>query len=601
MVARRTSLDPAKLAVIANRMDAIIREMSNTLLRSGRSAVLSTARDFSCSLVTGDNRLLATADGLPVHVFGSHLQTTTMTDLHDDLAPGDAFLHNDPYNGNTHSADHTILVPVFFGDRHLFTAVAKAHQADIGNSFPTTYMAMAKDVYEEGALVFQATRIQRDYKDVADIIRMCRARIRVPDQWYGDYLACVGAARIGERRLIELTEKYGVETIEAFIEEWFDYSERRIDHALKQLTSGTYEATTAHDPLPGIREESFPIHVKVEVDAEAGRVAIDLTQNMDCVEAGINMTRATSVNSAATGLFNVLESDLPHNHGTFRRIDVALREGCITGYPVHPASASMATTNMADRVINATQRALSRTAKVGLAEGGACMGVGAPVIGGVDPRRNNTPYVNQVIIGVNGGPASSVADGWLTYTLPVTGGLVLRDSVEVDEHKYPIAFDHLAILTDSGGPGEYRGGATVRLAYGPRFGPMTVATMADCRINPAQGGEGGGAGQASSVGLLDVATGEVREAPAFGQFVVEPGTYLTGVDAGGGGYGLPTKRDPEAVLDDVLEGWVSRQQAEDVYKVYFTGDIGDESLAVDTDKTNAARAAATEGTAAAKP
>ena len=223
-------IESALLAVIANRFDCICREMTNTLLRSGRSAVLNMARDFSCSLVTGDNQLLAAAEGLPVHVFGSQFLTQAMCDLHADLAEGDAFLHNDVYLGNTHSADHTILVPVFVDGEHLFTACAKAHQADCGNSLPSTYMPFAGDLYEEGALNFPCVRIQRSYQDVDDIIRMCRRRIRVPDQWYGDYLAELGAARIAERRLKELVAKYGRDLMQQFIAEWFDYSERRMIH-----------------------------------------------------------------------------------------------------------------------------------------------------------------------------------------------------------------------------------------------------------------------------------------------------------------------------------------------------------------------------------
>ncbi len=159
-----SGFDPVPLAVIANRLDSIVREMENTLLRTGRSAVLNMARDFSCALITADNRLLASAEGLPVHVIGMEFLAEAVTDLHDDLTEGDAFLHNDPYLGNTHPADHVILVPVFWEGRHVFTAAAKAHQADCGNAQPTTYMPYARDVYEEGSLIFPAVRVQRDYR-----------------------------------------------------------------------------------------------------------------------------------------------------------------------------------------------------------------------------------------------------------------------------------------------------------------------------------------------------------------------------------------------------------------------------------------------------
>ena len=109
-----TSFDPVLLAVLGNRLDTIVREMENTLLRTGRSAVLNMARDFSCALITGDNQLLASAEGLPVHVIGMEFLAEAMTELHDDIVEGDAFLHNDPYLGNTHPADHVILVPVFW-------------------------------------------------------------------------------------------------------------------------------------------------------------------------------------------------------------------------------------------------------------------------------------------------------------------------------------------------------------------------------------------------------------------------------------------------------------------------------------------------------
>src|SRR4029079_9826216 len=132
------SLDPVLLAAMSHSRHAIALEMETTRLRSGRSAVLNQARDFSCALITGDARLLASAEGLPVHVIGMEFLAQAVTDLHDDIADGDAFLHNDPYLGNTHPADHVILVPIIWEGVHLFTAAAKAHQADCGNSQPTT-------------------------------------------------------------------------------------------------------------------------------------------------------------------------------------------------------------------------------------------------------------------------------------------------------------------------------------------------------------------------------------------------------------------------------------------------------------------------------
>src|SRR5882757_383092 len=349
-----TAVDMVQLAVIANRLDSIVREMENTLLRSGRSAILNMARDFSCSVITGDNRLLSTAEGLPVHVIGTEKLGAATCELHDDLADGDAFVHNDPDLGNTHAADHTSVVPVFVDGRHLFTAAAKAHQADTGNSAPTTYMPYARDVYEEGTLIFPAVRVQRDRTDVADIIRMCRRRIRVPEQWYGDYLAMVGSARIGEARLKELCARYGVDTIQSFIEEWFDYSERKMAAAIAQLEERTVTGTGCHDPLDPVLPDGIPLRVTISVKPAHGRIELDLRENIDCVEAGLNESETCAVNNVMTGLLNGLDPDIPRNSGSFRRITVLLRDGSVVGVPTFPHSTSVATTNVGERLVMIT-------------------------------------------------------------------------------------------------------------------------------------------------------------------------------------------------------------------------------------------------------
>lgn len=583
-----TGFDPVLLAVIANRFEAIVREMTNTLLRSGRSAVLSMARDFSCSITTADNQLLSSAEGLPVHVFGSHLQTQAMCDLHPNLSEGDAFLHNDPYLGNTHSADHTILVPVFAEGQHLFTAVAKAHQADCGNSQPTTYMPFSTDLYEEGALNFPCVRVQKDYQDVEDIIRMCRRRIRVPDQWYGDYLAALGSARIGERRLKELVKQYGLAKIEAFVREWFDYSERRMTHALKKLPSGKLIGEGAHDPFPAV-PDGIPIKVEVTIDSEEGNVEIDLRDNIDCIPAGLNESEACAINNVVTGVFNCVDPDVPHNSGSFRRITVHLRENCVVGIPKHPTCCSMATTNVADRLVNITQAAFADIGEgSGLAQGGGAMGVGFAVVSGSDWRREGAPYVNQLILGNNGGPASPTCDGWVTWALPVCAGLLYRDSVEVDEQKYPIHVRSMRLVADTGGAGRFRGAPAGEVTYGPKHDPMMAIHPIDGHVNPPQGVRGGAGGTAASAEKI-VADGSREPLPPIGAVALQPGEWIVGIDCGGGGYGDPLERDPERVRHDVHEGWVSLDAARDVYGVAFTGSIEDDSLAVDSEATASLR------------
>jgi N-methylhydantoinase B/oxoprolinase/acetone carboxylase alpha subunit len=581
-----SSFDPVALAVIANRLDSIVREMENTLLRTGRSAVLNMARDFSCAIITGDNRLLASAEGLPVHVIGMEFLAEAVTELHPELAEGDAFLHNDPYLGNTHPADHVILVPVFWEGRHLFTAAAKAHQADCGNAQPTTYMPYARDVYEEGSLIFPAVRVQRDYRDIDDIIRMCRRRIRVPDQWYGDYLAMVGAARIGEARLKELCAKYGPATLADFVEEWFDYSER-LAHVISTMPRGTIVGYGTHDPF-GPAPDGIPIRVKISIDPDAGTIEADLTENIDCLPAGVNESRTCALNNCLTGIFNSIDPDIPHNAGTFRRVRVNLRENCVVGIPRFPHSCSVATTNVGERLVVTTQRTIADAWDgYGLAEGACGIGPAFAVVSGRDWRKDDA-YVNQKFLGSQGGPAGPEHDGWVTYGNAVTNGLMFRDSVEIDEQKYPIRIHEIRVRLDSEGAGRRRGAPGTRVTFGPKHDPMTAAYVTDGYHHPPQGTQGGGAA-APSIAFRVSVDGVESELEPIAQVVLEPGELLGHLLSGGGGYDHPHEREPERVREDVLARFVSTQRARDVYGVAFTSEAPDESLQVDSRETNRLR------------
>ena len=358
----------ARMSILSSRLETIARKMAHTLHRTGRSGLINTARDLSCCIVTARHELLAEAESLPSHVLvGPNLMSEWMVKCHPRLHRGDAFLHNSPYHGNSHAADHTILVPVIDeAGIHRFTVFAKAHQADIGNSHPTSYTGAARDVYEEGALIFPAVQVQRDYADIEDIIRMCRLRIRVPEQWWGDYQALIGA-----RELLALGAEVGWDTLEAHAREWFDYSERRMKAAIGRLPSGTGTRVSVHDPFPGTPAEGVPIKVVLKVDAEEGRIEVDLRDNPDCLPNGMNVTQANACSAVMIGIFSSLDEVVPRNAGSYRRITIHLRENCCVGIPRHPASCSLSTTNLASRIGNATQSAMAELSDgFGLAESG---------------------------------------------------------------------------------------------------------------------------------------------------------------------------------------------------------------------------------------
>lgn len=578
----RSSFDPFLTAIIANRIDSIIREMTNAMLRSARSAVINSARDFSCSIVTDDNRLLASAEGLPIHIFGSDLLTSAMQKFHGhDLREGDCYLHNDPYNGNSHPADHAFLVPVFIDGEHMFTAVAKAHQADIGNALPTTYMAGARDQYAEGALIFPAVRVQRDYKMNEDIVRMCRARIRVPNQWYGDFLAGIGSARIAERRLKELCRKYGKEQIRAFINDWLDYSEELMVKALQQMPRTRLSNSGRHDSLPGLLPDGVPLRVSLEIDPEAAMIEIDLTDNVDSLPVGLNLSLASASAAAVAGVFNSMSIRVPRNDGSFRRIRLRFREGSILGRPRFPHSCSVSTTNIADRVVNVVQSAFAGvSAEWGLAEGGVGVGLGFAVVSGNDHRYGGASYVNQICLGSAGGPGSPSADGWPTYSIPVVAGLMYRDSIEIDELKHPFEVEYCRLKSGTGGAGEFRGGPALEMSITPKDSPIDFIWNCDGLETAPKGVRGGGDGITSQHWLVS-ADGAVEELPSMVVRTLQKGDRLRGWHTSGGGFGNPLARDVELVRKDVLEGYETIERARDLYGVVFTGSIANDSLTVD--------------------
>jgi N-methylhydantoinase B len=569
---RRAGTDPVQLAVVINRLRAIVLKMSNTLYRTGRSGVLNAARDFSCCIVSHHHELLMAADSLPIHVMsGPDLMSRSVAELHPSLQRGDAFLHNSPYHGNSHAADHCVLVPVIDeAGVHRHTLVVKAHQADCGNSAPSTYMGAATDVYAEGALIFPAVKVQEDYRDREDILRMCELRIRVPEQWRGDYLAMVGAARIGERELLALGAELGWDTLHQIESDWLDYSEARMVAALRELPSGTVTAGTTHDPFPGA-PDGIPIRVVISVDSADATVHIDLRDNPDTLSNGLNLTEATARTAALVGLFNGMHRAVPPNAGSFRRVEVGLREDCAVGIPRHPASCSVATTNLADRVSNAVQRALASLGDgFGLAECGPVIPASAAVISGVDPR-TNAPFVNQVIFALTGGAGGPVQDGWLTIGHVGNGGLLYRDSVEMDELHYPIRVESQRLLVDTEGAGRLRGAPSAEVEFGPVDTDMHVLYGADGTFNPARGARGGASGGPARH-LRRGSDGELTELEPLADVALKSGETIVATTTGGGGYGPPWERDVSRVLADVNEGLVTRDRAASVYGVVVTAD-----------------------------
>jgi N-methylhydantoinase B len=456
--------------------------------------------------------------------------------------------------------------------RHRFTVVAKAHQADCGNSIPTTYMGSAKDVYEEGALIFPAVQVQRGYQNIDDIVRMCRMRIRVPDQWWGDYLAMVGAARIGERELLALAQEVGWDTLDAHAREFFDYSEQRMIAAIQRLQGGSARSESTHDRFfDSMPEGGVTIGATVTIDTERAKVTVDLTDNPDCLPIGLNLSEACARTASMVGVFNSVDHQVPKNAGSFRRIDVKLRRGCIVGIPEHPTSCSVATTNIADRVANSVQTAIASIGDgMGLAECGAVIPPAVGVISGVDPDTQH-PFVNQLFLGFSGGAGAPEADCWQTIAHVGNAGLCFQDSIELDEMRHPIYVHRRSFMPDTEGAGRHTGARSIFVEFGPLRGSLEVGYVSDGAVHGPKGVRGGlsGAPAAQSKRRAD---GSLEDLPPCAQVSLAPGERILSYSCGGGGYGHPEQRAVEAIQHDLDEGYLSPDRAAQIYHVAFGAD-----------------------------
>ena len=433
-------------------------------------------------------------------------------------------------------------------------------------------------------------RVQRDFEMIDDIIRMCRARIRAPDRWYGDFLATVGAARIGERGLKELCAKYGVATIKAFIEQWLDYSERRIVETIRKLPKAHVRASGTHDPVPPLLPDGIPINVVIDIDPAAGYIDVDLRDNIDNIPLGLNLSGACARNHALIATLNclTLEPGIPRNAGAFRRIRIHLRERCAVGKPTFPHSCSLATTNIGERLINIIQSAFATLGDGhGLAQGGTGM---SAVVSGPEFRHGGRPFINQVALNVTGGPAGPRADGWVTFGIPGGAGMVYRESIELIELTHPILVDCQRLQPGSGGAGRRCGSPSAEIIYGPRHDTITLVIASDSQVYPAQGVRGGEDGRAVSHYRVR-ANGAAEKMPTITQFDLAFGEKARFLNAGGSGYGDPLMREPERVLNDVLRNWETIERARETYGVVLIGDAEDETLTVDDDAKCALRKA----------
>jgi N-methylhydantoinase B len=583
------ALDPITVEVITEGLNAIMAEMRGNVMRSSYSSVIGLVQDFSCGLFTPEGDLIAQGPDHPGHIIPLPWSVqASMEDLGDTLEEGDVILLNDPYRGGTHLNDVTVLWPVFLdGELFCFPAV-RAHWADVGGISPGSYTGEATNIFYEGIRIPPIKIYERGELNVS-AHRILMSNVRLPEEREGDFRACVGACRVAETRVRQLVDRYGRERFEATVGANFDRAERRMRAQIAALPDGEYLAEDYMEFFSDGRFDPGLIALRLEIAGD--RMVADFTRSSPQLPGVVNSTAAVAQGGVLIALKSALDSGGRINAGTFRPIECVTTPGTIVSVTYDaPANAHG---EVRKRTVSVMLAALSRVAPE-LVTGDLC-GTSFPnVIGGWDSIRSKRFLYLASPSGGNGGFLE--ADGPDALTNVDMGNLPLNHPTEEHEPIFPIRVEEIALRQDSEGAGRTRGGTGVIVSVRLLSEDAEYSVTCDRAIIPPWGIVGGESG-APILNYLTGADGETVEFQ-LGKVSSHPmreGDLVVMQAAGGGGYGDPLEREPEAVAADVLDGYVTRERAERVYGVVLGAD-GEPDLAA-TESTRArvrdARPAAT--------
>lgn len=556
-----SKLDPVTFEVLRNGFTNLVDQMSEQILRTCYSFVIYN-RDFSCALcdANGDTVMQGTQD-IAVHVGTLHLTAkAVIEDFKDDIHEGDVFLINDPYRGGTHFNDVRVVRPVFYDGELISFMQANGHWSDMGGSVPGSFDVGAKDIYGEGMRI-PPIRVWSKGEYLEDVANLLVSNMRVPEERLGDLRSQAEATKVAESELLRLVERYGVDTIKTAFAESQDYVERLTRARLRELPDGTWETTDFIDMDPELGDGLIPINVKLTIKDD--QIYYDLEGTHPTISCFLNST----IGAALSGLYAGTKTffpDTPLNSGFYRVIDANIPEDTVINAK-YPAPVAGFCSGSYEKIMNACFELWSYVMPDRAL---ACsFNLEYLLIGGWDKRTEDENFFMWYdwMAGGHGGRIDR--DGANTMS-PVFGMGLSVQPCEGQERLTPVVTTNHEIITDSGGPGEYRGGCGIQ-----KGGTLTnvhdsVMSVACDRSRSITWGIMGGLPSIPHGNWLNPGTEDEQFLGAFFSNVpVESGDSFTRPSAGGGGLGDPLKREPEAVLEDVIDDYVSIERAKKDYGV----------------------------------
>ena len=575
-------VDTGELEIFRHSLKSIVEEMGVTLQRTAYSTNIKIRRDHTCALFDADLRHVAQHDIAPQHI-GSLVSVVprNVPEWEDELEPGDGILINDPYMGAVHLPDVMLISPLFHDGEIIGYAANSAHHVDIGGGTPGGIPNDSTELYAEG-LIIPGVHAVENWEYDENTLGFILRNVRESKMRRGDYQAQLGANRIGEKRFAELHDSYGRDAVDSFLDELLDYTERRVRAAIEELPDGEYEARDEMDG-DGIVDE--PVELVLTLAVEGDELTIDFTGTADENEGPLNCTPAMAFAGTMSVVMAFIGEDLPKNDGFYRPIETITPAGTMVnptydrpvagGWEIPMRAGDLVTKAFADAVPEET---------IGATKGIVCN----VAYGGDDPRDDEGYVYYETVAGGYGGRAEK--DGMDAVQTHFQN--TANSPIEELEDEIPVYVRRYELITDSEGAGRQRGGLGVRRDLEFYDHEASFSLLTD-RTRSGPWGVFGGRAASPARFYRNPDTAAEETLASKSTTKLDPNEVVSVQTPGGGGYGDPLERDPQAVLADVRDGKVSAAKAAEEYGVVI--DDGVDTAATEAKRRELREAAAEHG------
>ncbi|MCY3761562.1 MAG: hydantoinase B/oxoprolinase family protein [Gemmatimonadetes bacterium] len=566
-----SAVDPITREIIQNALAASADEMAVALYRTAYSTVVRDCLDYSTSLCDANGDMIAQGVTIPLHLGAvPYAMETLFKKFEGDMEPGDVFIMNDPFDGGMHIPDIFIVKPIFHGEERIGFAVSTAHHLDLGGRLPGSSACDNTEIFQDGLRIPWLKLHHRGVPDDA-LYTLLRANVRVPRMTLGDLNAQLSACHIGERRILELAAKYGIETFRSCAADLIDYTERLVRAEIASWPDGSHTFT---DYLDSNGVGGPRVKLRVTLTVEGDSLTADFRGTDPQAPGAINNSLSFTASVANLCVRSVFREEIPNTAGMFRPIRIVTEPGTVV-HGVMPAASSMRGIT-GFRLVDTMFGALSGIVPdrvMAAGEGGNSL----VIIGG--EHEDKSPYVYfELICGTWGGrPDRDGIDG-ITNPANVASNV----PVEQAESEYPLRIERYGLVDDSGGAGKYRGGMAIEREWTLLRDDAHLAIRSDRRDHPPYGLYGGLPGSTSN--SIRRGPGGEEVLPTMISTRLGAGESLYHRQPGGGGWGDPLEREPEQVARDVRNGKVTPQSARREYGVAL-----DEGFAVLEEETDRLR------------